>query len=156
MQYQVPQFIEIEDKIFGPLTFKQFVYVAGGAGMCFIVYRFVPFPFSVLIIGPLGTFSIALAFYKVNNRPFIEAVESAIRFFLSSKLYLWQKREKPKTPEEISELPKGSVYIPKLSQSKLKELTWSLDINESVANNASMSRDKKMDNFQGMPNHLIS
>ena len=30
MQYQVPQFIEVEDKIFGPLTFKQLVYVVGG------------------------------------------------------------------------------------------------------------------------------
>ena len=27
MQYQVPQFIEVEDKIFGPLTFKQFLYI---------------------------------------------------------------------------------------------------------------------------------
>ncbi len=84
MQYQVPQFIEIEDKIFGPLTFKQFVYVAGGAGMCFVAYRFIPMPFSMLVILPLGGFSIALAFYKVNNRPFIDAVESAVRFFLGN------------------------------------------------------------------------
>jgi len=155
MQYQVPQFIEIEDKIFGPLTFKQFVYIAGGAGMCFLGYRFIPMPFSIFIVAPIAAFSVALAFYKVNNRPFIDTIESAVRFFLGGKLYLWQKREKPKTPEEIAELPKGAIYIPKLSQSKLKELTWSLDINESVANNATMSRDKKNGTFQGMPDHLI-
>lgn len=132
MQYQVPQFIEIEDKIFGPLTFKQFVYVTGGAGMCFLAYRFIPMPFSFFLIIPIGGFSFALAFYKVNNRPFIDAVESAVKFFLSTKLYLWEKRDKPKTPEEIAELPKGAIYVPKLSESKLKELTWSLDVNENI------------------------
>jgi hypothetical protein len=29
MQFRVPQFIDIEDKLFGPLTFKQFIYLAG-------------------------------------------------------------------------------------------------------------------------------
>src|SRR3990172_12458701 len=42
MQFQVPQFIEIEDKIFGPLTFKQFIYVAGGAGACYLLWRVLP------------------------------------------------------------------------------------------------------------------
>jgi hypothetical protein len=153
MQYQVPQFIEIEDKIFGPLTFKQFVYVAGGAGMCFVVYKLIPMPFSMLVILPLGGFSGALAFYKVNNRPFIDAVESAVRFFMGNKLYLWEKRDKPKTQEEISVLPKGSIYVPKLSESKLKELTWSLDINETVSENAGLRKDPKFQTFEGMPNN---
>ena len=156
MQYQVPQFIEIEDKIFGPLTFKQFVYVAGGAGMCFIIYRFIPFPFSFLIILPLGGFAGALAFYKVNNRPFIDAVESAVRFYLGGKLYLWKKKDKAPTPEEISQIPKGGIYVPKLSQSRLKELTWSLDINETVADNATMKRDERLQTFEGMPTDIFN
>ena len=44
MRFQVPQFIEIEDKIFGPLTIKQFIYIAGGAGLCFILFRFLVRP----------------------------------------------------------------------------------------------------------------
>ena len=44
MQFKVPQFLDIEDKIFGPFTFKEFVYLAGGAGLCFILYR--PFEYS--------------------------------------------------------------------------------------------------------------
>jgi len=132
MQYQVPQFIEIEDKIFGPLTFKQFAYVAGGAGMCFLAYRFIPSPFSFLIVLPLGGFSLALAFHKVNNRPFIDAVESAVRYFFGYKLYLWKKQDRPHTAEEIAVMPKGAVYVPKLSDSRLRDLTWSLDINETI------------------------
>jgi hypothetical protein len=159
MQYQVPQFIEIEDKIFGPLTFKQFVYVAGGGGMCYLAYRFIPLPLSLLIVVPLGGFSIALAFYKVNNRPFIYAVQYAIRYFLGYKLYLWKKKDKAPTAEETAEKPEGAIYVPKLSDSKLKDLTWSLDINETI-----YSKDAKglrsraevdaLRPFEGLPQNL--
>lgn len=133
MQYQVPQFIEVEDKIFGPLTFKQFAYVAGGAAMCYLAYRFIPMPFSLLFVLPMGSFSVALAFYKVNNRPFINYVESMVRFGLGTKLYIWRKKDKVYTAPDITKTGvEGGIYVPKLSQSKLKELTWSLDINESI------------------------
>ena len=42
MQYQVPQFIDVEDKIFGPFTFKQFIYMIGGIALSYIIYRFIP------------------------------------------------------------------------------------------------------------------
>ncbi len=154
MQYQVPQFIEVEDKIFGPFTFKQFVYIAGGAGMCFMFYRFIPFPFSFLFVLPVGGFSLALAFYKVNNRPFLDAVESAVRFYLGGKLYLWKKEEKKVTPEQIATAKQTGVYVPKLSQSKLKELTWSLDINETVSENATMKKDA-LPTFEGIPQDVL-
>jgi len=32
MRFEVPQFIEVEDKIFGPFTWKQFIYLMGGEG----------------------------------------------------------------------------------------------------------------------------
>ena len=159
MQYQVPQFIEIEDKIFGPLTFKQFVYVAGGGGMCYLAYRFIPSPISFLIVLPLGAFSVALAFYKVNNRPFIDAVQSAVKFFLGYKLYIWRKKDKAVTAEQMAELPSGAIYVPKLSQSKLKDLTWSLDINETIYNKDAkglQSREEvdQLRPFKGLPQNL--
>src|SRR6478736_2632887 len=98
MQFQVPQFIEVEDKIFGPLTFRQFVYLAGGAGLCFIIYRFVPFLFAILLILPVAAFSGALAFYKLNNKPFINVVQSWVKYSMESKLYIW-KKEIPKKQE---------------------------------------------------------
>ncbi len=164
MQYQVPQFIEIEDKIFGPLTFKQFAYVAGGGAMCFLAYRFLPIYISIFIILPVGGFSLALAFYKINNRPFIFMFESAVRFFLSKKLYLWQKSEK-KAVNKVNVVPVNKDLIPKLSESKLRELTWSLDINDTinsqdVRNNrqAPADKDKKDDDeinsFQGLQDDI--
>ncbi|MES2060073.1 MAG: PrgI family protein [Patescibacteria group bacterium] len=159
MQYQVPQFIEIEDKIFGPLTFKQFVYVAGAGGMCYLAYRFIPSPISFLIVLPLGAFGLALAFYKVNNRPFISVVESAVRYSLGYKLYLWKKKERAPTAEETAELPLGAIYVPKLSDSKLKDLTWSLDINETIysKNQKGLQSRQEVDAlrpFEGLPQNL--
>lgn len=135
MRFQVPQFIEIEDKIFGPLTLKQFIYLAGGGGISFVIYSIIPyFIVAVFFIIPVMLFSVALAFYKINGKPFIFIVESAFKYTLSNKLYLWQKREKKITKKEgtVSDENSAILKVPKLSESKLKDLTWSLDINENI------------------------
>lgn len=135
MKYQVPQFIEVEDKIFGPFTFRQFVYMVGSLGICFIAYRTLPFILALLIMIPAGGMGAALAFYRPNKRPFIETVEAAFNFMLTSKLYIWKKEEKkaePKSAEDIIKAAKSSIVVPRLSESKLKDLSWSLDINETV------------------------
>jgi len=131
MQFEVPQFIEVEDKIFGPLTLKQFIYLAGGAGVSFTLYSLLPFFFAILLIIPIIIFSLTLAFYKKDGRPFILTTESAFQYLLSKKLYLWRKEDKKrKNPQEKIEVKQ--LAIPKLSQSKLKELSWSLDIQNEI------------------------
>jgi len=132
MNFQVPQFIEVEDKIFGPLTFKQFVYLAGGGGAVFIVYAFLPIYLSVWIMIPLAVLALALAFYRVNNRPFVNVLESAFRYTLTAKLYLWKKQPKAVEPVAITLGREKPVEIPKLSQSKLRDLAWSLDVKENI------------------------
>jgi hypothetical protein len=129
MQYQVPQFIEIEDKIFGPLTLKQFLYLAGGAGICLILFTLLPLFIAVILGIPVMAFAAALAFYEVNGRPLIVAVEHAFGYVLGGKLYLW-KQHQPQAPKE-KEAPTASAQsqmpVPKLSESKLKDLAWSLN-----------------------------
>ena len=79
MRFQVPQFIEVEDKLFGPLTFKQFIYVAGGVGLCVILFIFLPTFLAILLSLPIGAFSAALAFFKINDKPFINVVEAFVK-----------------------------------------------------------------------------
>ena len=131
MRFQVPQFIEVEDKIFGPLTFKQFIYLAGGVGICVIFFTILPKFIAILLSLPVAAFAGALAFYKVNNAPFAKVVESFFKYQLGSKLYIWKKEEKQPEPQKRQAKPLEQVYVPKLSDSKLKELTWSLDIKEN-------------------------
>lgn len=133
MRYQVPQFIDVEDKIFGPLTLKQFLYVAGGAAISFILWNVLPGFLAVIIGGPVFLFFIALAFYKVNRRPLIDLVENMFKYLFSSKLYIWHKQEKPvKKSKAEGEGEAPQIFVPRLSDSKLKELTWGLDINEKL------------------------
>ncbi len=142
MRFQVPQFIEVEDKIFGPLTLKQFIYLVGGAGLSFIVYTLIGNLYiSLIFILPILMFSVALAFYKINNKPFIHLVEAAFKYFFGEKLYIWKKVDKVIVQEKAPEVDVSSFYVPKLSDSKLKDLTWSLDIKQ--AENPAQRGDQK-------------
>ena len=129
MQFQVPQFIEVEDKIFGPLTFKQFIYLAGGAGISFTLYSTLPSYISYILILLIVGFSLALAFYTKNNKPFINILEYAFKYWSSNKLYIW-KKEPRKIEQKIQKDIVSQLNIPRLSDSKLKELSWELDIQD--------------------------
>lgn len=159
MQFQVPQFIEVEDKIVGPLTFKQFVYVAGGLGMAYILWRLLPLYFAAPLIIIVGATSAALAFFQVNGRPFILAMENAFYYAIRSKLYLWNnERPKQVKVKKASEPTKASVYVPKLSESRLHELAWSLDIKERVAAGVADEAERGQDVVQRMriPDQMLT
>ena len=135
MRFQVPQFVEIEDKIIGPLTIKQFVYLAGGLGLVFSIFSIFPRIIAFLSLPFIIAFIVALAFYKPSGRPFVFVLEAALTYYLESKLYVWKKRDK-KIELKKDEKKKG-VYIdiPKLSDSKLSDLSWNLDIKEKLTEN---------------------
>ncbi len=135
MRYQVPQFIDVEDKIVGPLTLKQFLYVAGGTGMAYVVYAFFPIYIAVVIIAIIIPVSLALAFYKINNKPFIDFLESAFIYYTKENLYIWKKEQKSplrRSVEEAGNKTPPQVHVPRLSDSKLKDLSWTLDVNENL------------------------
>jgi hypothetical protein len=136
MQYQVPQFIEVEDRLFGPLTFKQFVYIAGGAAIGFILWSFLPKFLAVIIGAPIVGFFITAAFYKVNGRPFLFFVENFFKYNISPKLYIWKKEHKKPKKGKRAEAKEAKINIPavpKLSESKLREVSWGLDVHENLA-----------------------
>ena len=130
MRYQVPQFIEVEDKIFGPLTARQFIYLAGGAGIALGALSILPVFFAVALALPFVALSIALAFYQLNGRPFISVLESAFSYLIGKKLYLWSA-ERKKVPTNVPTIAKAATpLVPKLSESKLRDLSWSLNIKD--------------------------
>lgn len=137
MQYQVPQFIEIEDKIFGPLTLKQFLYLAGGAGLCLAFFTLLPLYLAIFFMLPAIALALALAFYKVNDRPFIVVVEHAFGYFFGNKLYLWKQRaaasQAEASPQQANPAMLTTLGVPKLSNSRLKDLSWSLNIKDRTS-----------------------
>jgi len=133
MEYQVPQFIEVEDKIIGPLTLRQFIYLAGAGGLCVVFFVYLPLVFALLLSLPVAGLAAALAFYKVNGKPFVEVLEAGFNYYTGAKFFLW-KRKEPKAGEGNAAVaaaetsPRAARGTPKLTRGKLSELAWSLDV----------------------------
>jgi hypothetical protein len=125
MQFKVPQFIDIEDKVVGNLSFKQFAYLAGGAGLSYISIKLLPGFLALFVTPALAGLALALTFIKINDKPFSHALEAFIKYYSKSRLYLWKKQE---ARIEKKEQPQQTPLRATLSESKLKTLSWSLDV----------------------------
>ena len=93
MQFQVPQFLDVEDKIVGPFTIKQFIYLAGGVGMGYMAYRFIPLIGFIIGLGMIAL-GWALGFYKYNGKPFVYIIEAAFLYAKKDRLYVWKRKER--------------------------------------------------------------
>lgn len=131
MRFEVPQFIEIEDKIIGPLTWKQFVYLAGGAGVLVILYLLLPFVIFIVFGLPFAALSASLAFHKINNRPFSVFLESFVNYFRKEKLYLWKKDEVQSIIEKVPEIESASPNLSYANKKTIALLSRKLDLHEA-------------------------
>ncbi len=110
MRFEVPQFIDIEDKIFGPLSWRQFLYVGGGVGMAAVMFFTLPFIVAVIFGLPLALLAGALAFFPVNNRPFSFFLESILNYFTRQRMYLWRQKNEVVYTNDTTVIKKNS-YI---------------------------------------------
>lgn len=132
-QIIVPQFLDAEDKIFGPITVRQFIELMIAGMLCFVFYKI--FDFTLFVVASLVVFFIALiiAFAKINGQNFHDFALNFIQTLKSPKLKVWRKRIT--TAELIAELkkPQGpKVSPPKaarqpLTSSHLSELALIID-----------------------------
>ncbi|MDD5152523.1 MAG: PrgI family protein [Candidatus Pacebacteria bacterium] len=141
MQFHVPQFIDIEDKLFGPFTFKQGIYVAGGLGASFVIYRLVPYLiFSAPLIAGVGILTWALAFYPKEKlgKPFIEILEAGLKYTLKEKLYTWKKTTKdPKLGKEKEFVSAQVPVMPSVPSGALASYSLKLERGRPQVGNTS-------------------
>jgi len=126
-QYTVPQFIEHQAKIIGPLTFQQFFYIGTAAGICFILYFTQPFYLFVAASLIVFAAAAALAFVKSGGRPLPLVFKNFFVFTVRPKIYLWKKKTGPplkliqalkQEPMEIQKSPVPTI----VGKSHLKDL----------------------------------
>ena len=138
MQFQVPQFIEVEDKIIGPLTGKQFFYLVGAGALVFLLRTFLEWWLVIILGGPVVGLAVAMAFLKINGIPFIKIMSNAITYYISGKLFLWKKKPSSSSaaPSPTLPLQRGGRegVAPKLTENRLQDLAWSLDIQHKPLN----------------------
>jgi hypothetical protein len=100
MQFQVPQFIETEDKVIGPFTIRQFIYIGVGAAVCAMLYFILATWLWVILTITIMVFVVALSFIKIDGRPFISVVLSVFSFYWKPQIYLWQSEQQPMKKED--------------------------------------------------------
>ncbi len=120
--YKIPQNVDLEDKILGPLTLKQFLYTLAAGMVTFVsfqVFFAIASPVFYLITGLTWIFTAALVFVRPNDQPFSKFLTSFILFSSRPNRRIWKRipslgaigpiDQKPKqaegpakpTPEEV-------------------------------------------------------
>ena len=90
-QFVVPQFIDVEDKIIGPITTRQFVIILVMFLVGTIVYKLADLTLMLVINVPLAIFSLVLAFVKVNGVPFHFFLLNVLQTLKRSPIRVWNK-----------------------------------------------------------------
>lgn len=92
MQFPVPQFTDVEDKLIGPLTLKQFGIIFGAGIFIFLAYSASKsLPVLIIFVILFGLPALGLAFAPFNGRPIYNCFGPFFRFFTSPKLLVFHK-----------------------------------------------------------------
>jgi hypothetical protein len=136
-QYKVPQDVEAEDKLIGPLSLRQFIYVIIGvvwAGLMFFILRpnnspspAVNYTIMAVLIIPITGFFLLLGFGKRQEQSFEKYFVAFVRFYFVPRVRVWDKdlstvelvREEAAAPEIITEK--------NVSKSSLEQLALVMD-----------------------------
>jgi hypothetical protein len=136
-QYKVPQDVEAEDKLIGPLSLRQFIYVIIGvvwAGLMFFILRpnnspspAVNYTIMAVLIIPITGFFLLLGFGKRQEQSFEKYFVALVRFYFVPRVRVWDKdlstvelvREEAAAPEIITEK--------NVSKSSLEQLALVMD-----------------------------
>lgn len=131
-QFTVPQFIDVEDKIIGPITVRQFIIMLTGSAFIGISYKI--FDFSAFIVAGLLLFAISgiFAFAKINGQQFHLFVLNLFQTIKKPGLRVWNhtvgksdaayELEEEKVEKEMP-IPASKHY----TKSRLAELALIVD-----------------------------
>lgn len=129
MQFNVPQFVNVEDKIAGPLTWKQLLWMIGMGAALMTLFSIFETGFALVVGVPVALLFIALAFYKPNGFPLTNFIFHGVLFLFRPKVAVWERPVKKLpafTPTAVT-TQKPPAEKKMLTDEKLKELARILD-----------------------------
>jgi len=97
MQYKIPQNVGIEDKIVGPLTLRQLIIIAVGAGVTWVLFAIMSKLYELnileyIIIALPALLSVAFALIRINDLSLLKYLLLMSEFSLKPKRRLWDHR----------------------------------------------------------------
>ena len=92
-QFLVPQFIDVEPKILGPLNLRQFIIIVIGIVTAVLCYKFADLTLFILEFIVIASIVILVGFIKVNGREFHFFLLDTFMFGFGSNIRIWKKEE---------------------------------------------------------------
>jgi hypothetical protein len=131
-QFVVPQFIDVEDKVIGPVTVRQFIIVLVGAGLDFIAFKLADFTLFLAEFIAISFISFSLAFIKVNGRPMHYFLLNMVQTFKRPHLRIWYKKFSQDQLKKYSKIENPVVAVSvqaktQLRSSRLTEIALIVD-----------------------------
>ena len=131
-QFTVPQFIDVEDKILGPVTVRQFIILLIDGIFLALMWKLADLTLFILLALIFGGLGLVIAFVKINGQPFHYFLLNFLQTMKKPTLRVWQKKF---TDGELRELatvekpppPPAKPYKEAISISRLGELTLAVD-----------------------------
>lgn len=121
-RFYVPQFITIEDKLLGLITFRQLFALLGAFLLTFFLFKLNQL-IGFLLGLPLFGIAFLFTFVKVNGKPFMYVFPYFVDFLIRSRKYTWQKIEKFIYKEiEIPDVEELPIKFPEIKTRKIKEI----------------------------------
>jgi len=124
MQFQVPQFIETEDKIVGPFTLRQFLYVAAAGLLSAILYFTVATWLWLILTVILLACAIGVSFIKIGGRPLSNVLLSAFGFYWNPQTYIWKSQEQAAALAGGQGRGEGGISLEKLITGAALHKRW--------------------------------
>lgn len=131
-QFVVPQFIDVEDKIIGPITVRQFIVMLVAGFMLFLEFKFADFGLFILEALVTVFLTALFAFMKVNGMPFHFFLSNFFATFFTPKVRVWQKPVEltdvaPSRGRATAAVPEAHHAKPYVPSSRLQELSLVVD-----------------------------
>ena len=142
-QFLVPQFIDVEPKILGPLTLKQFIVIVIGIVFAVIAYRFADISLFIVEFIVIAGLVILFAFIKVNGQPFHYFLLNILGILIGSNIRVWEKDEKAMQAVQTKEEKTEDVVAEKeeLKAQKLSDLSLLLDTGGAFQSEAALGKE---------------
>ncbi len=127
-QFVVPQFIEVEDKIFGPITTRQFVILLVTGLILFAAFKWADTALFIFLAVLIGGLALVLAFVKINGQSFHYFLLNIVQTLRRPSRRIWHKmHEKQELLDAIKSVSVVSTEpvkeMPKMSYSRIRDLS---------------------------------
>ncbi|MFH1145532.1 MAG: PrgI family protein [bacterium] len=126
-QFVVPQFIEVEDKIIGPISIRQFVVMLVGAFFVFLEYKLSDMTLFIVEVIPTAMIFGSFAFLTVNGQLFHLFLLNLILTNLRPAIRVWQPSTVEMAVTPIAIKKEEAAVSMRPTHSKLAELSLIVD-----------------------------